>query len=334
MKLPKTMLRRLLMTLCAVLLGGCGYASYPGIVVETKEFHLSDKATLTVTRHLDGWKTGSLFTFEWYVVTCHGNYGSKVTLMKDMVLRGTYSSEIAKERIHIPDGNFGYAFFNEVVVFDKNCKMISHFDPYRTYIIGASYGKMNTHYRISSVEIEKSGRGLIHLNWRLKEGGTDGQKFQTNDFGAHWMLPGADVDVREEVRVVSANENAEAAAEASANFQEVTHSLESSEYVVEKGKVARQSQSAPVRATSLHSNEEFNILQKCYEVARVKGVGRDGDRMIIVEKNEHYEIIIGNPAESRALASRYAYKEKVVVNKKSSALAQWRAEATMAGATQ
>jgi hypothetical protein len=42
-----------------------------------------------------------------------------------------------------------------------------------------------------------------------------------------------------------------------------------------------------------------------------------------VTTNEHYEIIIGNPAESRALASRYAYKAKVLVNKKSHALAQW-----------
>jgi hypothetical protein len=307
----------------AVALGGCGYASSPGMVVEAKEYPLNDKATLIVTRHLDDWRTGSAFTFEWYVVTCRGNYGSQVTLMKDMVLRGTYSSEIPQERIHMPDGKFGYAFFNEVVVFDKNCNMISHFDPWRTYIIGYSYGKMNTDYRIGSVEIEKSGQGLINLSWRLKEGGVGGLKFQTKDFGVHWMLTGSDVDVREEIRVESANENADAAAAASANFQEITSRLENSEYVVEKGKVTRRAQSAANRSTTLSPNEEFKILQKCFDVARVKGVGRDGDRMLIVDNDEHYKIIIGNPAKSRALEPHYAYDAKVLVNKKAPILAQW-----------
>ena len=93
--------------------------SSPGIVVETKQYALSDKTQLIVTRHLDHWKTGSLFTFEWYVIKCQSNTEPETLLLEDFVQRGLFSSEIPDERIRITDGGIGYAYFTSIVVFDK-----------------------------------------------------------------------------------------------------------------------------------------------------------------------------------------------------------------------
>lgn len=325
MKLP-TMLRRILMALCAVLLGGCGYASYPGIVVETKEFPLSDKATLTVTRHLDGWKTGSLFRFEWYVVKCKSDSGREISLLQDMVLRGTYSSEIPKERIRTSEGRIGYIFFDDIVVFDNDCNKISYFNPWSEEVINQS--TIRPDYRINSAVFEQSGSGSIHLSWALKEGGVRELIFKTNDFGVHWTSPQLDINEVDDVRVVPPT------AENISAFGEIVAKLVQSGYVVISGELTSKEQGIASTSTSLSRSEEFNVLKKGLEMAKTVAIVRDGAKVVIVDRNVHYEIIIANPDTANERKASYVYAAKILVNKKSSALVRWRAEATKAGATQ
>lgn len=208
MKRVCKILCRLALLLSVLGLGGCGYASSPGIVVETKQYPLSDKTTLIVTRHLDYWKTGSLFKFEWYVVKCRRKTGPEVLFLESMVVRGTFSNEIPNERIQISDEKIGYAYFNNIVVFDKDCNEISYFNPWRNHAIHPE--TMRSDYRIHSANIEPTGRGYIRLLWAAKKAGeyegyppsykeplNRGIEFKTNDFGVHWTLPNSDMDVRE-----------------------------------------------------------------------------------------------------------------------------------------
>jgi hypothetical protein len=189
MKRVSEILRRFVLLLCVVGLGSCGYTSSPGIVVETKQYPLRDKTTLIVTRHLDDWRTGSLFTFEWYVVKCKSSSGPEAILLQEMVSRGLFSNEIPKERIQIADGEIGYAYFKGIVVFDKSCNQLSYFYPWRTDVIDTS--RIAAGYSIDSANVEQTGRGYAHLSWALREGGARELMFLTNDFGVHWNNMGS-----------------------------------------------------------------------------------------------------------------------------------------------
>lgn len=298
------------MTLCAVLLGGCGYASYPGMVVETKEFPLSDKSTLTVTRHLDGWKTGSLFRFEWYVVKCKYGDAPEIELMKNMDLRGTYSSEIPESRIRVSNDGIGYAYFSHLVVFDRRCNQISHFSPRAT-----SMGELENYNTgsIDDVSFDSTGHGYANISWVLRSGGSGITTLTTDDFGAHWFFS-APNDSNGDVRVALPS------SASYINYKEVIEQLEKSEYVVTGGSLTKRPEGVVGATTSLGHNDEYKLLKQAVEIAKTKIKLESWVGITLTESKDDYVVTIGYSALNKY---HHPYSTQVLIRKKSKTLAAW-----------
>ena len=203
MKLSYKLLRGVVALSAVFCLNSCMEISSPGIVVETKQYKLSDKAQLVVTRHLNNWKNGSFFNFEWYVIKCKSDAGLETLLLRDIAQRGLFASEIPDERISVTAGGISYAYFESIVVFDNQCKEISNLYqsdvPWRTYIDPApsivdpriAAGTS----RVEAVVMNQTGHGLARLSWMLNNRSRE-LVIKTEDFGVHWTLPNSDVDVR------------------------------------------------------------------------------------------------------------------------------------------
>lgn len=303
-----TMLGRLLLALYAGVLCGCGYASSPGMVVETKEFPLGDKATLTVTRHLDDWRTGSLFGFEWYVVKCRNGDKPETLLMRDGVSRGLFSNEIPESRIRFTNDGIGYAYFSELVVFDRQCGQISYFIPGAT-----SMGELEDYEPVSidSVSFDSSGHGNTNISWTLRSGGGGVTTLTTDDLGAHWLFQTPDDGVR-------------VALPSSASYRlykETIVQLDNSEYVVTGGSLTKRPYGVVSPSTSLGRANEYRLLKHAVEIAKTKIELENWVGILLTESKDDYEVTIGYSALNKY--HHYPYSTQVLINKKSKALANW-----------
>jgi hypothetical protein len=108
--------------------------------------------------------------------------------------------------------------------------------------------------------------------------------------------------------------------EQKAQQKELSERLAHSEYVVEKGKLARRPQGRQGTSTSLSHDDEFRVMEKGLDAAKSKLSIADGSAVIIAESGENYEVVIGNPPPAGTLGPDYT--AKVLVDKKTLAISQ------------
>lgn len=103
--------------------------------------------------------------------------------------------------------------------------------------------------------------------------------------------------------------------------RELTDKLAHSEYVVEKGKLARRHGAAEAAAsTPLGRDEELRTMEKALDAAKPKLNIPDGSGVIVVDGKDYYEVIIGVPPTAETPAQDYA--AKVLVDKKTLAVVE------------
>jgi hypothetical protein len=295
-------------------LAGCGYGSSPSVIMETKEFKLGDNAKLIVTRHLDDWRTGNPFTFEWYVVKCQIGTTPPVSMMEDFTLRGTFSSDIPEKRIQIAHNEIGFAYFSEIVVFDKKCNKISHFDPWRTSISVMESGKRTNPMRIETAYVGQNGQGYAVLSWANKSGGTGELKLKTDDYGISWILPTDSAASENGVRFILPSKAS------FSNSEAIVKQLETSEYVISNGSLVQRPQATFIPSSSLAHEMEFKVLKNALEIAKTRITIGNWSGVVITEDKKDYAVTIGNSSEHY---SYYPYSAKVLVSKQSPILAKW-----------
>ncbi|MET0650003.1 MAG: hypothetical protein ABW208_25625 [Pyrinomonadaceae bacterium] len=106
-----------------------------------------------------------------------------------------------------------------------------------------------------------------------------------------------------------------------AQFRAMSAKLAQSEYVVEKGKLARRKGAAESQdATRLGREEELRTMEKALDAVRDKLNLPEGAGVIVVEGEEYYEVIIGNPPGASGRGPDYT--AKVFVDKQTLAVAR------------
>ena len=71
--------------------------------------------------------------------------------------------------------------------------------------------------------------------------------------------------------------------------QNLSERLNKSQYVVEKGELARRQGSVAATSTSLSHDEEFQVMKKSLVAAKAKATIVEGARVVISDGKEYYE---------------------------------------------